>query len=124
MAPRFDRTTVEKSAHPPHDSDTGQENFHIYDVLLGYRMDGILLLVIVIIAAVLVFFLLIRALKWMIINAIIGLIVLFIVDYFHLMALAGRPDIGIDWVTVLICAFGGIFGAALLIILDLFGITV
>ncbi len=86
-------------------------------------MDGILLLVVVIIVAVLVGYFIVKSLVKMIINAVFGLIVLFIVNYFHLMALSGRPDIPIDWVTVLICAFGGVFGAALLIILDLLGVT-
>ncbi len=86
-------------------------------------MDGILILVVVIIAAVLIGYFIIKSLAKMIINAIFGLIILFIVNYFHLMAISGRPDIPIDWITVLICAFGGVFGAALLIILDLLGVT-
>jgi FtsH-binding integral membrane protein len=86
-------------------------------------MDGVLILVIVVIAAVLIGYLIVKSIGKMIINAVIGLVVLFVVNFFHLMGLAGRPDIGIDWITVLICAFGGVFGAALLIILDLVGIT-
>ncbi len=90
---------------------------------IRYRMDGILLLVIVIIAAVLIGWLIVKSLWKLILNAIVGLIILFAVNYFQVMSVAGRPEIPINWITVLICAFGGVFGAALLIILDIFGIT-
>lgn len=57
------------------------------------------------------------------INAIIGLIILFIVNFFHLMQFAGKHDIGFDWITIIICALAGLPGAILLIILSLVGIT-
>jgi hypothetical protein len=39
------------------------------------------------------------------------------------MQFAGKPDIGFDWITVIICALAGLPGAILLIILSLAGIT-
>ena len=65
----------------------------------------------------------IRNVAHLVINAIVGLITLFIVNFFHLMQYAGRPDIGYDWITVIICALAGFPGAILLIILSLLGIT-
>jgi hypothetical protein len=39
------------------------------------------------------------------------------------MQFAGKPDIGFDWITIIICALAGFPGAILLIILSLLGIT-
>jgi hypothetical protein len=82
---------------------------------------AILILVIIIFLAVAVF--VIRNIGDLVINAIIGLVTLFLVNFFHLMQYAGKPDIGFDWITVIICALAGLPGAILLIILSLLGIT-
>jgi hypothetical protein len=82
---------------------------------------AILILVIIIFLAIAVF--VIRNVGHLVINAIIGLITLFLVNFFHLMQYAGKPDIGFDWITVIICALAGLPGAILLIILSLLGIT-
>jgi hypothetical protein len=39
------------------------------------------------------------------------------------MQYVGRPDIGYDWITVIICALAGFPGAILLVILSVLGIT-
>jgi hypothetical protein len=83
---------------------------------------GIALLIIVIIIFVAVAMFLVRNVVHLIINAIIGLVVLFLVNFFHLMQYAGKPDIGYDLITILICAIGGVFGAVLVIVLALIGI--
>ncbi len=57
-------------------------------------------------------------------NAAAGLILLLITNMFHLLSYLGVPDIPITWATVLICAFGGIPGAVILIVLAISGITV
>ena len=57
-------------------------------------------------------------------NAAAGLILLLITNTFHLLSFLGVPDIPITWATVLICAFGGIPGAVILILLAIAGITV
>jgi hypothetical protein len=84
---------------------------------------GIAILILVIIIFLAVAFYVVKNIKNLVINAIIGLITLFIVNFFHLMQYAGRPDIGFDWITVIICALAGLPGAILLIILGLVGIT-
>jgi len=86
--------------------------------LLG---TAILILVIVIFLAIAFF--VVKNVAHLVINAIIGLITLFIVNFFHLMQFAGKPDIGFDWITIIICALAGLPGAILLIILGLVGIT-
>ncbi len=83
---------------------------------------GIALLILVIIIFVAVAMFLVRNVVHLIINAIIGLVVLFLVNFFHLMQYAGKPDIGYDLITIIICALGGVFGAVLVIVLALIGI--
>jgi len=84
---------------------------------------GIAILILVIIIFLAVAFYVIKNIGQLVINAIVGLITLFVVNFFHLMQYAGKPDIGYDWITIIICALAGIPGAILLIILGLIGIT-
>ncbi len=84
---------------------------------------GTAILILVIIAFILIAFYVVKNVAHLVINAIIGLITLFIVNFFHLMQFAGKPDIGFDWITVIICALAGLPGAILLIMLSLLGIT-
>jgi hypothetical protein len=84
---------------------------------------GIALLILVIIVFLAVAFYVIKNIGQLVINAILGLVTLIIVNFFHLMQYAGKPDIGYDWITIIICALAGIPGAILLIILGLIGIT-
>jgi hypothetical protein len=84
---------------------------------------GIAILILVIIIFLAIAFFVIKNIAHLVINAIVGLITLFIVNFFHLMQYAGRPDIGYDWITVIICALAGLPGAVLVIILSLLGIT-
>ncbi len=84
---------------------------------------GIAILILVIIIFLAMAFYVVKNIKNLVINAIIGLVTLVIVNFFHLMQYAGRPDIGFDWITVIICALAGLPGAILLVILGLVGIT-
>ena len=72
------------------------------------------------VAVVLVF----RKFSLLVLNAVCGLAILFIVDVFNLTEMLGGTDIPINLATILICAFGGIPGAIILIILALLGIQV
>ena len=87
-------------------------------------IPGIVLLLLVVIIFLVFAIFIVRNVVHLIINAIIGLVTLFIVNFFHLMQYAGKPDLGYDLITIIICALGGFLGAVLLIILGLFGITV
>jgi hypothetical protein len=84
---------------------------------------GIAILILVVIIFLAIAFYVVKNVAHLVINAIIGLITLFIVNFFHFMQFAGKPDIGFDWITILICALAGLPGAILLIILGLLGIT-
>jgi hypothetical protein len=84
---------------------------------------GILVLFLVIIAFAAVVYFVIRNIGHLVINSIVGLLTLLAVNYFHLMQYAGKPDIDVGWITIIICALGGLPGAVLVILLSLFGIT-
>jgi hypothetical protein len=84
---------------------------------------GTAILILVIIIFLAIAFFVVKNVMHLVINAIIGLLTLFIVNFFHLMQFAGKPDIGFDWITIIICALAGLPGAILLIVLSLVGIS-
>jgi hypothetical protein len=59
----------------------------------------------------------------LVVNAIVGVIVLFLLNLFHIMTIFGAPDIPIDWVTILVSAIGGLVGVVIVIILHLVGVV-
>jgi hypothetical protein len=73
---------------------------------------GILFAVIVM---VIVLYYLFKAAKYLIVNSILGLIILFAAN-----ALFGLK-IAYSWLNILICAIGGVIGAVIVILLNLFG---
>jgi pro-sigmaK processing inhibitor BofA len=76
-------------------------------------------LIMVLIVAIVVGFFIIKNLMKLVINSILGLLLLFFVNYFHVLGAVGKPDIPINPLTFLICLFGGLPGALLLILLQL-----
>jgi hypothetical protein len=89
-------------------------------------MDTYNLLVFIVIAIIIigVLFYVLKNIWILIINSILGLAILFIVNYFHLLGYLGKPDIAITPVSVIVCALGGIPGALILILLGVAGINV
>jgi inhibitor of the pro-sigma K processing machinery len=83
-------------------------------------VSEILVIVLAIAVAVAVIYLF-KRLAILVLNAITGLVTLIIVNQFHLMSYLAAADIGINPATILICAFGGIPGAIVLILLSLAG---
>ena len=73
-----------------------------------------------ILIAVLLIFILKDIVK-IIINSILGLLILFLVNYLDLLAYVGKPDIPYTPVNLLLCALGGIPGALIVIIIQLTG---
>lgn len=60
----------------------------------------------------------------LIINAIAGLITLWLLNTFDVLSLLfGVPDVPINLVTIIICAFGGLPGALIVVLLHLFGVA-
>ncbi|MCX6694495.1 MAG: pro-sigmaK processing inhibitor BofA family protein [Methanomicrobiales archaeon] len=87
-------------------------------------MLGSIVLILVVLVLIVVVYLVLRNIVKLLINSVLGLLILFITNYFHLMGYFGKPDIPISWLTVIVCALGGIIGAALLILLNLLGIPI
>jgi len=72
-------------------------------------------LVVLIVAIIFGVFLILKSIKDFIINAIVGLIILFLAN-----ALLGL-GIGYSWLVILICGIGGVLGALLVILLHILG---
>jgi SigmaK-factor processing regulatory protein BofA len=75
-----------------------------------------LALIVLIIAVIFGIFLILRSLRGFIINAIIGLLILFLGN-----SLIGL-NIGYSWLVILICGFGGAVGALFVIVFHIFGL--
>lgn len=73
----------------------------------------------ILIAIVLIFIL--KDIVKIIINSVLGLLLVFFVNYFDLLGYVGKPDIPYTPVNLLLCALGGIPGALIVIILQLTG---
>ncbi len=74
----------------------------------------ILLIICIVILGVLWYFL--KNITQLILNAIIGIILLFLMNF------VGLTNITIGWLSILICAVGGVPGAILLAIFNLLGL--
>ena len=83
-----------------------------------------LLLIFVAIGVAVVLYYTLKKATVLIINAVVGLVTLFLLNFFNILSLAGAPDIEINLATVLICAFGGLPGAVLLVVLHLVGFPI
>jgi hypothetical protein len=68
-----------------------------------------------------VVFLVLRDPVKIIINSFLGLLIIFLVNYFNLMAYVGETDIEYNAVTIILCVLGGIPGALIVIIMQLLG---
>jgi hypothetical protein len=87
-------------------------------------MTSVIIAILLVVAIVAVVWYLVKELSVVIENAVVGLILLIILNYFHVMEWMGKPDLGYDLATVLICAIGGVPGVCILILLDILGITI
>ncbi|GLI47192.1 pro-sigmaK processing inhibitor BofA family protein [Methanoculleus bourgensis] len=64
----------------------------------------------------------VKSVTTLIINAVVGVVLLWVINLLNLMSIFGRPDIPINLITVLICAIGGVFGVLITVVLHLLGI--
>jgi inhibitor of the pro-sigma K processing machinery len=87
-------------------------------------MTDVLVTLLLVVAVIAVVYFLVKKFSVLIINAILGLIALFILNFFHVMQWLGKPDLGYSIATVIICAVGGIPGICILILLNILGITI
>ncbi len=86
-------------------------------------IETIITIVLAVAVAAAIYFLLKKAMT-LVINAVVGLIMLYLLNVFQVMSWFGAPEIEINLVSVLICAFGGIVGVFILVLLNLLGIPV
>jgi inhibitor of the pro-sigma K processing machinery len=87
-------------------------------------MLGLILAIILAVVVAAVIYYLLRKAVVLLINALVGLITLFLLNQFHVMSWFGAPEITISPATVIVCAFGGLPGAIILVLLALAGITI
>lgn len=87
-------------------------------------MSSVIVAILLVVAIVVVVYYLVKQLSVVIANAVVGLILLVILNYLHIMQWMGKPDLGYDLATVLVCAIGGVPGVCILVLLDILGITI
>ena len=85
-------------------------------------VGSLILILFAIVVAVILFYVL-EDLVTLAINAIAGVIILFLINLFHIMNIFGKSDIPIDWITVLVSAIGGLVGVVIVIVLHLAGVV-
>ena len=79
---------------------------------------GTLGLIVLALALIVGLFIVLRSIKNFVINAVVGLLILFLANY-----VAGL-GIGYSWLVILICTIGGALGAILIIVLHFRGIVI
>jgi hypothetical protein len=86
-------------------------------------MGAEIVAVLLVIAIVAIAYYLVKKFMVLLVNAILGIILLFILNFLHVMQWMGKPDLGYGFATVLISALGGLPGVCILVLLDILGIT-
>jgi hypothetical protein len=92
-------------------------------VSLTMDLLGSVFLIIVAIVVLIVLYYLLQDVITLVVNAVVGVIILFLLNLFHIMSLFGASDIPIDWITVLVSAIGGLVGVVIVVILHLAGVV-
>jgi hypothetical protein len=87
-------------------------------------MSSILVAIILVVACLAIAYYLVKKLTVLLINAVLGILLLFVLNTLHVMEWIGRQDLGYSLATVLICGIGGVPGVLVLVLLDIFGITI
>jgi inhibitor of the pro-sigma K processing machinery len=87
-------------------------------------MTDVLIAILLVVAIIAVVYYLVKKLSVLIANAVAGLILLIVLNYLHVMQWMGKPDLGYDLATVLICAIGGVPGVCILVLLNILGVTI
>lgn len=86
-------------------------------------MSSVIIAILLIVAVVAVVYYLVKQFSLLVANAVAGLILLVVLNFLHVMQWMGKPDLGYDLATVLICAIGGVPGVCILVLLDILGIS-
>ncbi len=78
-----------------------------------------LILILIAIGILVVLYYFLKNVTTLIVNSIIGLVVLFVFNHFNIL---GLGDIPLSWMSVLVCALGGLPGAVLIILFHAVGL--
>ncbi|MCX6684684.1 MAG: pro-sigmaK processing inhibitor BofA family protein [Methanoregula sp.] len=87
-------------------------------------MSDALVAILIVVAIIAVVYYLVKKFSVLLINAILGIIVLFLLNFFHVMTWMDKPDLGYSIATLIICAVGGLPGVCILVLLNILGITI
>ena len=87
-------------------------------------MSSVIIAIVLIVAILAIVYFLVKKLSVLVINAVLGIIFLIILNSLQVMQWIGKPDLGYDLATLLICGIGGLPGVLILVLLNLLGITV
>lgn len=88
------------------------------------NMSVLLVTIMIVVAVVAIAYYLVKKFSVLLINAILGLLLLVILNFFHMMNWIGKPDLGYSLATILICGVGGLPGVGILVLLLILGITI
>jgi hypothetical protein len=86
-------------------------------------MSAVLIAILLVVAIVAIAYYLVKKFNILIINAILGIILLYLLNFLHIMQWMGKPELGYNLATVLISAIGGIPGVCILVLLNILGTT-
>ena len=86
-------------------------------------MSAVLIEILLVVAIVAIVYYLAKKFMVLVVNTLVGIILLFLLNFLHTMQWMGKPDLGYDIATVLISAVGGLPGVCILVLLDILGIT-
>lgn len=87
-------------------------------------MSDMLVAVLLVVAIIAVVYYLVKKTTVLLVNAILGIIVLFFLNFLHVMQWIGKPDLGYSLATIIICAVGGVPGVCILVLLNILGISI
>ncbi|MGA2035928.1 pro-sigmaK processing inhibitor BofA family protein [Methanoregula sp.] len=87
-------------------------------------MTNLLVALLLIIAIIVIVWYLVKRLSALVVNAVLGLLLLVLINFLHIMQWMGKPDLGYDVATILICALGGVPGVLILVLLSILGISI
>jgi hypothetical protein len=87
-------------------------------------MSEVLVAILLVVAIIAIVYYLVKKFTVLVINAILGIIVLFLLNSLHVMQWIGKPDLGYSLATIIICAVGGLPGVCILVLLNILGITI
>ena len=82
------------------------------------NLEDIILIVVIAVALIIGIIIVLKSIRYFLVNAILGLLVLYLANAF-----AGL-NIAYTWLVIVICAIGGIAGAIIVIILHLYGMPI